>query len=152
MAIAFSAIVPVEKRAPANPVAVKGNTVYTRKFRVVIPSATTAAALVIGQVPPGTVVLGAVFDTDTSLAAVTLELKTAESTFIVTTTNTLTVVGGVQQTIAVKKGVISKSTNTEDIDLTLTPSATTPSSEITLDVILTMVTFDENEGYTTKDT
>jgi hypothetical protein len=49
MAIAFDAIVPVEKRAPANPVAVKGNTAYTRKFRVVIPASTTVASLVLGQ-------------------------------------------------------------------------------------------------------
>jgi hypothetical protein len=134
MAIAFSAIVPVEKRAPANPVAPKGNTAYTRQFRVTIPVSTTAAALVIGELPSGTLVTGCVFDSDTSLGSSTLELKTADATFIAA--STLTVTGGKQQTIATKLGVAVKSSS-DDLDLTLTlGTATSPASIVVLDVTL----------------
>jgi hypothetical protein len=135
MAIAFSAIVPVEKRAPANPVAPKGNTAYTRQFRVTIPVSTTAAALVIGQLPPGTLVQGVVFDTNTSLGSSTLVLATSTSTFVASTT--LTATGGKQQTIATKLGVAVPSSATADADLTLTlGTATSPASIVVLDVTL----------------
>jgi len=137
MAIAFSAIVPVEKRAPANPVAAKGNVAYTRQFRVVVPASTTAAALVIGTLPPGTLVVGCVFDTDTSFATSTLELKTSTSTFIADAVQTAT--GGTQKTIATGLGVAVPSSATAAADLTLTlGTATSPASEITLDVTLVL--------------
>jgi hypothetical protein len=151
MAIAFSAIVPAEKRAPANPVAVKGNTLYTRAFRVVIPASTTAASLVIGKLASGTLVHDVVFDTDTSLGASTLALSTTDSALVAATT--LTVTGGKQMTRAAGLGVAVKSSSA-DLDLTLAlATASSPASEVTLDVTLVCSGIGPVEDtYTTQST
>ena len=150
MAIALSAVVPVEKRAPANPLAVKGNVAYTRKFRLVIPASTTAAAVVLGQLESGTLVVGVVFDTDTSLGATTLALSTTDATLVAAAVQT--VIGGEQKTIAANAGVAVK-TSSDALDLTLTSAvAATPASEVILDVTLLCVSIKENAGYSTFDT
>ena len=151
MAIALSAVVPVEKRAPANPVAVKGNTLYTRQFRLVIPASTTAAAVVLGQLPSGTVVVGIVIDTDTSLGATTLELKTTDATFMAAVVVTAT--GGKQMTIAAGLGVAVKSSS-DALDLTLTSAvAATPASEVIVDVTLILASIGPVEStYATQQT
>lgn len=134
MAIAFSAIVPDEKRAPANPVAVKGNTLYTRAFRVVVPASTTVADLVLGKLAKGTLVHDVVMDTDTSFGTSTLALKTTDATFVAATT--LVTTGGKQMTRAAGLGVAVKSSS-DDLDLTLTlGTAPSPASEVTLDITL----------------
>ena len=151
MAIAFSAVPVVEQRAPANPVATKGNTAYTRKFRCVIPASTTVASLVLGKLPTGTLVQGIVVDTDTTLGATArLTLLTTDSTFMAAVAQT--VVGGEQKTIAANKGVAVKSSS-DELDLTLQLSAaSSPASEVVIIVTLTLASFDENAGYATQNT
>lgn len=138
MAIAFSAIVPSELRAPANPIAVKGNTLYTRTFRVVVPASTTVATLVIGSLPAGTLVVGAVIDTDTTFGATsTLALSTSESIFVAAAVQT--VLGGEQKTIAANKGVAVKSSTIAGLDLNLIlAAASSPASEVIVDVTLVL--------------
>ena len=138
MAIAFSAITGIsELRAPANPVAAKGNVTFTRSVEVVVPASTTVAALPLGlYLSPGTQVIAASLDTDTTFGATsTLALSTSTSTFVAA--KTLTVTGGEQCTLAANKGVVVPSSATADSEVSLTlAAATSPASEVTVKVTL----------------
>jgi len=150
MAIAFSAITDItEQRAPANPVAAKGNVAYTRSVKVVVPASTTAAALPLGLfLPPGTQVVAASLDTDTSFGTSTLALSTATSTFVAA--KVLTVTGGEQCTIAANKGVVVPSSATADSEVSLTlATASSPASEVTVVVNLVCVGISIDAGPTT---
>ena len=78
MAIAFSAITALKNlRAAANPLAAAGNIVFNRCVEIIIPASTTVGTLPLGlELPPGTQVLAASLDTDTSLGTSTLALST----------------------------------------------------------------------------
>jgi len=156
MAIAFSAITGmVQNRAPANPLAVGGNILYARQIQVVVPASTTVATLDLGYyVDPGTLVVGAVIDTDTSLGTSTLSLKTETAGVVFVAAKTVTVVGGEQCTIAANKGVISPSSATAKDQLQLIlAAATSPASVVTLDITLYLADVGPVESpYGTKGT
>ncbi len=138
MAIAFSAITGVsELPAPANPAASKGNVTFTRMAKIVVPASTTVAVLPIGiSLAPGTVVLGAVIDTDTSFGATsTLALSTSTSTFVAARKVTLT--GGETCTIAANLGVVVPTSATANSAVSLAlAAASSPASEVTVYVTL----------------
>lgn len=153
MAIAFSAISGItELRAPASPVAVKGNVTYSRSVEVVVPASTTIAALPLGlMLPPGTQVIAASLDTDTTFGATaTLALSTSTSIFVAA--KKLTVTGGEQCTLAANKGVVVPSSATADSEVSLTlAAASSPASEVTVRVTLVCVGTYVQDGYTTLD-
>ena len=154
MAIAFSAITGIkELRAPANPSAAKGNVAFSRSVEVIVPASTTVAALPIGlMLDPGTVVLGAILDTDTTFGATsTLALSTSTSIFVAAAT--LTVTGGVQATIAANKGVVVASSATAALEVSLTlAAATSPASEVTVRVTLICANIGPVESRSTYST
>jgi hypothetical protein len=152
MAIALSAVVPVELRAPANPVASKGNVTYTRSFRLTIPVSTTAAALVLGGLPPGTAVVAAYMDTDTSFGSHTIALSTATSTFVAA--KAVTATGGYQLTLAANTGVVVPSSATADGVLTITTATgASPASIVVADITLVLASIGPVEStYETYDT
>jgi hypothetical protein len=152
MAIAFSAVPVVEGRAPANPLAVKGNGMYTRTFRCTVPADTTAATLPIGWLPPGTVVVAASIDADTSLATTTLALSTSEQTFVAAKVQTVT--GGEGCIIVANKNVVVKCSTSAGLAVNLVAAtATTPSSVIVVDVTLVLASIlPPEDTYSTQST
>jgi hypothetical protein len=153
MAIAFSAVPVVEGRAPANPLAVKGNGMYTRTFRCTVPASTTVATLPIGWLPPGTMVVAATIDKDTSLGATsTLSLSTSEQVFVAAKNDTVT--GGVGQIIVDNKNLVVKSSTAAGLAVNLIlAAATSPASIIVIDVTLVLASvLPPEDTYTTQST
>lgn len=156
MAVAISTLSPTQLRAPANPLAVAGNVVFTKQCTVQVPAATTAETMDTGMyVDPGTVVLGAVIDVDTTYGATaTLSLKTETAGVVFVAAKTVTVVGGEQCTIAANKGVISPSSATakDQIQLILAAAAS-PASVTNITITLICASIKEPlSPYTTQNT
>lgn len=142
MAVAISTLTPTQLRAPANPLAVAGNAVFVKQCTVTVPASTTAETMDTGMyVEPGTLVIGAVLDTDTTYGATaTLSLKSKTAGVVFVAAKTLTVVGGEQCTIAANKGVVcpSSATANDQIQLLLA-AADSPASETNITITLVCV-------------
>ena len=150
MAIAFSAVPVTEERvggAPSN----KVNTCYTRTFEAVVPASSTAATLPLGFLAPGTVVLSAVIDTDTSFGATaTLALATGTSTFVVA--RKVSVTGGEACAIAANKAVAVPTSATADAAVNLVlAAAASPASVVTVRVTLVCSELEVVETYVSHD-
>lgn len=156
MAIAFSATTCTEVKAPANPVAVKGNVTYTKQFQVTVPASTTAAELDTGvYLPPGTLVLGCVIDTPTTFGATaTLALATETANVVFVAAANVQTTGGQQMTIAANKGVAVPTSATADDQIQLAlASAASPASDLVLTVTLVCASIvDDQSTYSTYST
>jgi hypothetical protein len=153
---AFDDVDVTELRAPANPLAVKGNTVYTRTVRFIVATSSTVAAgdLTGLKLPPGTMVIAAIIDTDTSFGSTTLALSTETSSKIFVAAKAVTVTGGESCVIAANLGVVVPSSATADDQVILTlGAATSPASEVEVELTLVLMAIGPVEStYETYDT
>lgn len=123
-----------EKRNRPNQVAAKGNVAYSRSVEMVFDASEGAGTFDVCDLPPGTVVLGVVLDTDTSFGATTIALATATGGITVVSAATLTTTGGVAA--AINDAMAVQNVAGADDTLQLTTSAASPASEVKLNVTL----------------
>ncbi len=151
---AFTDVTVTEKRNRPNPVAARGNVIYSRTVTFTIPASSTVATgdLTGLKLPPGTLVLGGSIKPSATLGTSTVALKTetAGVTFVaaatVTAERSLTIGDGVGLAVP------TSATADDQVQLVL-GTATSPASAISVELTLVLCGIGPvNNKYTTYTT